>query len=214
MGPNKLISILLLTASIAPAVIVDRVAIIVGNGIIKDSDIAQDLRITAFLNQEAPPNNLAGRKSAASRLIDQMFLRDEIEKGDYPSGSMPEAQALLADIKKRYPDETAFKKALVAQGIDEEDLKARLVWQLTVLRFIDARFRPAAFVSDDEVRDYFSKHKKQLEAANRGKPATIDALRPQIEDILAGERVNQLLDRWLARRRQETKIVYLEPDLK
>ena len=130
---------------LAQAVIVDRVAIIVGNAIVKDSDIDEDLRVTAFLNNENPAFNPAARKKAASRLIDQALIRKEIQSGEYPSAPVAEAQSLLADLKKRYPDEAGLQEELLAsRGIDEEEVKDRLLWQLTVLRFIDARFRPAA----------------------------------------------------------------------
>jgi hypothetical protein len=205
---------LLWAAPLAQAVIVDRVAVIVGGGVVKDSDIAEDLRITSFLNNESPASTPAARKAAANRLVDQKLIRREMEAGDYPSGSVAEAQNLLTDLKKRYANDTAYQRALTSRGIDEDDLKERLLWQLTVLRFIDVRFRPAALVTDAELETYFNEHKQQLQAANPGKPATLDALRPQIQDILAGERVNQLLDEWLERRRKATKIVYLEEALK
>jgi hypothetical protein len=214
MELRKILAVLLLANPMARAVIVDRIAVIAGRGIVKDSDIRLDLGITSFLNNEPVSFSAASRKKSASRLIDQLIIRSEVETGDYPSGSTAEAQALLDDIQKRYPTEAALKKVLTSLGIDEAELKARLTWQLRVLRFIDARFRPAAFISDEEVEKYYAAHKQQLESANRGKPATLDALRPQIEDTLAGERVNQLLDDWLSQRRQETKIIYLEPALK
>ena len=206
--------VLLWAAPLVRAVIVDRVAVIVGNGVVKDSDILEDLRITSFLNNESPAITPAVRKAAVSRLIDQKLIRKEIESGDYPSGSVAEAQNLLADLKKRYADDAAYQRALASRGIDEQDLKDRLLWQLTVLRFIDVRFRPAALVTDAELEAYYNEHKQQLQAANRGRPATLDAFRPEIQDILASERVNQLLDEWLDRRRKDTRIVYLEEALK
>jgi hypothetical protein len=205
---------LLWTAAIAHAVIVDRVAITMGTSIIKDSDILEDLQITAFLNNESPATSLAARKVAASRLIDQAVIRKEIDSGAYPSASAAETQTLLAEVEKRYPNETAFKRALTSHGIEEDDLKDHLVWQLTVLHFIDARFRPSALITDEDIEKYYNEHKAQLEAANAGKPATLEALHAQIQDLLTGERVNQLLDDWLTRRRQNAKIVYLEDALK
>ena len=201
-------------ASLARAVIVDRVAILVGNGIVKDSDIAQDLRINSFLNNTNAAITPAARKQAASRLIDQTLIKKEIESGEYPSAPVAEAQDLLANLKKRYPDDAAYKRVLASRGIQEDDVKARLLWQLTVLRFIVARFRPAAQVSEEDLQKYYNEHKAELETANSGKPATLDALRPQIEDTLAEEQVNRLLDEWLAARRKATKIVYLEDGLK
>jgi hypothetical protein len=214
MALQPLAAVFLLAIPFAQAVIVDRVAIIVGNAIVKDSDIDEDLRVTAFLNNESPVFSQAARKKAASRLIDQALIRREIQSGDYPSAPVAEAQNLLANLKKRNPDEAVYKKALASHGIDEDEVKDRLLWQLTVLRFIDARFRPAALVTDEDVEKYYDQHQQQLGAANPGKPAMLDALRAQIQDTLMGERVNELLDEWLNRRRQDAKIVYLEDSLK
>jgi len=197
---------LLWAATAAQAVIVDRVAITVEKAIIKDSDITDDLRITAFLNNESPSTSLAARKVAASRLIDQAVIRKEIDSGAYPSASEAEMQNLLAEVKKRYPSEAAFERTLTSRGIDQDDLKDHLLWQLTVLHFIDARFRPAALITDDDIEKYYN--------AKPEKPATLDAMRAQIQDQLTGEKINQLLDDWLTRRRQSVKIVYLEEALK
>src|ERR1700722_5831382 len=102
MEPKRFLSVFLLTASIAGAVIVDRVAVIIGNAIVKDSDITEDLKITAFLNKESLTLTSAARKKAANLLVDQMLIRKELESGDYPFGSVTEAQSLLADLKQRY----------------------------------------------------------------------------------------------------------------
>src|SRR5580704_16798901 len=121
MEPKRFLTVLFLTASIAGAVIVDRVAVIVANGIVKDSVIMEDLKITAFLNNQGLDLTSAASKKTANRLIDQMLIRKELESGDYPYGSAVEAQTLLADLKKRYGDEASYKKALTARGIDESD---------------------------------------------------------------------------------------------
>ena len=196
-------------AAIAQGVIVDRVAITVENAIIKDSDITEDLRITAFLNNESPSTSLAARKVAASRLIDQAVIRKEIDSGAYPSASAAEMQNLLAEVEKRYPNQAAFQRAMTSRGIDEDDLKDHLLWQLTVLHFIDARFRPSALITDDDIEKYYNEHKPATSGAE-----TLAALHAQIQDQLTGEKVNQLLDDWLTRRRRNAKIVYLEEDLK
>jgi hypothetical protein len=209
-----LVTVVFLGALLTQAAIVDRIAIIAGNTIIKDSDILRDLRVTAFLNNESPAISPASRKIAADRLLDQALIRKEIEAGEYPSAPVAEAQSLLADVKKRYLNDAAYQRALAARGIDEEELKARLLWQLTVLSFIDMRFRPAAIVTDEETEKYYNEHRQQMQASNPGKPATLDAFRPQIQDTLAGERVNGMLEEWLIQRRKETRIVCLEDALK
>jgi len=199
---------LFLAVALARAVIVDRIAIVAGKKIIKDSDIASELRLTAFLNQEPFALTPDARKKAAKRLLEQGLIRDELEAGDYPKATFAETQdTLKALIKSRYRTEAAYKNALVVYGISEEDLKARLLWQLTVLRFIDARFRSAAFVTDEEIRQYYDSHKREF-------GSDITASRGKIEELLAGERTNKAFYDWLDRKREETAVRYLEDSLK
>lgn len=205
---SRRIAALVLSCSLAQAVVVDRIAIVAGKKIIKESDIVKDLRLTAFLNQE--PLNCAAeaRKKAASRLLDQQFIREEIESGDYPKATIAETQDTLDKlIKSRYRTAVAYKNALAVYGISEDELKARLLWQLTVLRFIDARFRSATYVSDDEIRQYYDAHPRQF-------GADLTAARTKIEDLLIGERTDKAFYEWLDQRRQATTIRYLEGDLK
>ena len=48
----KRIGMFFICCALAQAVIVNRIAIVIGKKIIKDSDITNDLRLTAFLNRE------------------------------------------------------------------------------------------------------------------------------------------------------------------
>jgi len=205
---TRCIAAILFSCVLAQAVIVDRIAIVIGNKIIKDSDIANDLKLTAFLNQEPLAFTPAARKKAANRLLEQGFIRDEVEAGNYPPASVAETQDTLNSlIKSRYRTGAAYQNALAAYGISQDDLKARLLWQLTVLRFIDTRFRPSAYVADDEIQQYYNAHKQQLGGG-------LDASRAKIHDILAGERTNKAFYDWLDHRRQEATIRYLEESLK
>jgi len=148
---HQTITALFLAGALAHGTIVDRIAIVVDKKIVKDSDINEDLRITGFLNNEPPSFTPASRKQAASRLMDQSFLRDEVEQGDYPAASVAEAQDFLADLKKsRFANDAAYQRALASYGVSEEELKGRLLWQLTVLRFIDVRFRPGVVEADEK----------------------------------------------------------------
>jgi hypothetical protein len=196
------------------AVIIDRIAVRVGNAIIKDSDIDRILRVTEFLNDE--PVNLSdkARRDAAKRLIDQAFIRQEIRVGGYPHAGWDEADAQLAKLKKdRYKTEAAFDQALKHYGLVEADLRFEFQWQLTVLRFIDLRFRPAVLVKDEEVEEYYRGHLAALRRANPG-DSSPDALKEKAREIVVGERVNQLFFTWLDDHRKDGKIEITEESLR
>ena len=208
------IAIFVIFCLAAQAVIIDRIAIVVGNHIVKDSDIDRDIRITSFLNNEQPDFSLQSRKKAASRLVDQQIIRDEIESGAYPVAPASEADALLAQIKsKRYPTAARFGQALARYGISETELKKALMWQTTVLRFIDSRFRPGVLVTDADIQGYYAAHKTELKREHPD-AADADAMRSDIEDAIAGERVNQQFYAWLDEQRKQAQVEYREASLR
>src|SRR5581483_4108185 len=134
------------------AVIIDRIALIVGNSIIKDSDIERDIRVTSFLNNQPLDLSSAKRKEAVGHLIDQIFIRQEIRVASYPVATLQEADAQLDRLKKqRFKTQAAYQQALKADGLTELELRTQFQWQLTVLKFVDARFKPAVLVTDDEI---------------------------------------------------------------
>jgi hypothetical protein len=143
---------LFVTALCSGGVVIDRIAVIVGKHAIKASDIDRDLRLTEFLNNEPLNFNSEAKHKSADRLIDQEIIRQEILMGGYrrPAGNEGEAIEMQL-IRDRFHDSgTEFSKALAAYGLTETQLRAQLLWQLTVLRFIDQRFPPQAQVSDDK----------------------------------------------------------------
>jgi hypothetical protein len=201
-------------AFVGEAVIIDRVAIVNGNSIVKDSDIDRDIRVTDFLNGQPLSFAETARRAAANRLLDQGFIRREIRTGDYPAASMEEADRQLSKLElQRFRTHSAFESALQRYGLTELDLRTQFKWQLTVLSFVEQRFRPAAYVSDEEIQAYFSKHQAELKRQFPGK-TSVDDLRGKITDLIAGEKTNQFFFAWLDAQRQQTTIQYHEQDLK
>ncbi len=208
-----IMALFLLAPSIAFATIIDRIAVIVGNSIVKDSDIERDLRVTAFLDGAPLDLGREARKKAAKRLIDQIFIRREIRLGDYPAATPEEASQQLEVLKKqKFKTNTAFQNALARYGLTEADLRSQFQWQLTVLRFIDARFKPAVLVTDQEIEQYYGAHRAALAREHPGKTSLHD-LEDIVRDILTGEKVNQLFFSWLDEQRQGVKIEFREASL-
>ncbi len=201
--------------AICGAVILDRVAIVVNNQPIKDSDIERDIRATSLLNGVQLDLGPAARIEAANRLIDQALIRREIQVAQYPEAKPEEAQALVEEMRKqRYGQSGAYQAALQRYGIDDAQLHHQVAWQATVLKFIEQRFRPGVLISDEEVQKYFDAHVGELRRQAGGKPVTVDDVRGSIEEQLSGERVNRDFFAWLEQAHKEAQIRYLEADLK
>jgi len=204
--------LLLMVNAAASAVIIDRIAIVVGTWIIKDSDINRDVRATSFLNDQPLSLSNAARKESASRLIDQLFIRHEMFIGDYPTATADEADRQIERLRKqKFRTQAAFEQALKRYGLDDAELRTQFQLQLEVLRFIDARFRPAVLVTDQQVEKYYGEHAAALRREYPGK--SLDDLRDPIRDILAGDSVNKLFFAWLDEQRKSSKITYREEGL-
>ncbi|HEY1758849.1 MAG TPA: hypothetical protein VGG72_25980 [Bryobacteraceae bacterium] len=203
------LSILLAVAGAASgAVILDQIAVVVDKHAIKSSDIDRDIRLTAFLNRERPDFSAQSKKLSAERLIDQQLIREEIATGSYRRPAEKEAETLQTQlVRDRFHGSDAeLAKALTQYGLTLEELSAQLLWQLTVLRFIDQRFRAGAFVSDDQVQQYLQQHQAELRKENPG--AKQDVLQSKARDILEGELVNKNFADWLEQARKRTSIEY------
>ena len=208
------LTLLFLFAScIASAVIIDRIAVIVENRIVKESDIKLDIRVTSFLNNERPDFSAPSEKKALNRLIDQVFIRREIELGDYPTATLQQADQQLEKLKKeRFKTEAVFREALRRYELTELDLRTEFQWQLTVLRFIAVRFKPAVLVTDDEIEKYYREHAATLRREYPGK--SLDDLRDPIREILTDEKVNQQFFAWLDEERKDTKVQFRDASLR
>lgn len=206
------VALLVLSQCVAWAVIIDRIAIVVGNNIVKDSDIVRDIRVTDFLNGAPLDLSVAARKKAASRLVDQIFIHREVSIGGYPMATLEEADKQLAALKKqRFRTDAAFEQALHRYGLTPLELRIQFQWQLTVLRFIDLRFKPAVLVTDDDVEKYYQSHTAALKKQYPGR--SLEDLRDQLRETISDQRVNQQFFAWLDDERKNSKIQYLEESL-
>lgn len=206
-----LLPFLVLAAGAQGAVVIDRIAVIVGKHVIKLSDVERDLRLTAFLNRAALDLSPKLKRQAAERLVDQQIIRGELAAGGYERATDAQADVLLAEIRRdRFADSAEKMRAALARyGLTTEELQAQLLWQLTVLQFIQQRFQPEVSVSDEDIRAYYDQHVADLRREHP-RNSSFETLQPDIRRILEGEAINKDFEDWIAGARQRTQIVYRE----
>jgi hypothetical protein len=204
--------VLLLMPLKARTELLDRIAIRVDDSIIKDSDISRDIRLTQFLDNQPLQIDQEQRKKSAQKLIDLALLREEIHNGGYQNASDEAVHSEIETLETgRFHSSSGLETALTKYHLNREQLRERLRWQLTVLQFIDSRFKAAAIAQDSAVNQYYDEH---LAALKRNRPnASAAELHERAREILVGEEVNRLLNSWLEERRKEAAISFLEDGL-
>jgi hypothetical protein len=202
-------TLLLFAGLVRGAEVIDRIAVIVGKRAIKTSDIDRELRVSSFLNRQPVSESPENRHKVAERLIDQELVRQDLLNGQYSQPTEEDAGDFLQQLRRdRFGgSETRLRADLERYGLKEDQLRGYLLWQLTVLRFIDQRFRNAVQVTDDEIAAYYQERWAELQKAypqNSG----LQALAPKIRESLTGERINQAFEEWLAETRHGVRIEY------
>jgi hypothetical protein len=195
------------------AEIIDRIAITVGNQVITESQIDEEIRITAFLNRDKLDVSAGARKQAATRLIEQALVKREMELSHYPLPQQEDASAALEGIQATYPNHADFVAAMQSYGITEADLTHRLLWQFTLLRFIDYRFRPGIQIADADVQTYYRQQVSGWERQGINPIPTLEDSRDQIEEILTQKRIDQALDQWMGDTRKLVAVTYHDADV-
>jgi hypothetical protein len=193
-------------ASLASAVVVDRIAVTVGNQVITETEILRDIALSAFLNGEKPSFTPESKREAAEREVEQKLIRREMELGHYPDATDDQAAGLLDSTAKNVGGEEELEHQLAAAGLTIRDLEQHLLWQLTLVRFIDLRFRPAIQVTAQDVQEYYTGD--FLPKQKPGQQVKLADVRDEIQETLSAQRADQQLDEWLKHEKAITRIEY------
>src|ERR1700677_3696948 len=161
---GSVLLILGLSMLLSGAVILDRIAVIAGTHVIKTRDMERDIPLTDFLKRAPLDLKTSAKREAAERLITQEIIRDEIVSGGYRRPPEAEAGDLEAQLRRdRFGgSEPRLVEGLQHYGLTRAELRGQLLWQITVLQFIDERFRGGVVVTVDEVRDFYDGHYVEL----------------------------------------------------
>jgi peptidyl-prolyl cis-trans isomerase SurA len=189
--------------AIARAETLDKVVASIGDQAITQHDMAEEYHFERFLQGESPVGtpDQADRQAILSRLISQKLLAQQMgAPARGPGNGAKLAVETLNGVRKKFPDEQAYRSALDSLGLTEQQVLKRLELYQRTLQMIDNRLRPASLPEPKEVEDYYQKTFVPAYAKNHsGPPPALDDVREQIREILVQKKMNQLLGNWLER---------------
>jgi hypothetical protein len=202
-------------AACLQAEIVDRVAIYSGTQVITELQLDEEMRVTAFLNRKPVVRTVDSRRAAADRLIDQMMVEREMRLSRYPLPSATEIQKYFDQVKRQFGTEAAFENALAKYYLTNTILRSHLALQLTMLRFIDYRFRPEVAIGGADIAKYYRDHLPDWIAAHPNQPPpSLTSSREKIRKVLISKQADKALDAWLKQNRKQMHLVFLDRTLK
>lgn len=195
------------------AEVVDRIAVSVAGQVVTMSDVRRQIRISAFLEQAEPDYSKTNLRRAAALLVDQVLIRREAELSRYPAPPNQEIESALDQFAKSLGmDKPAMFAAALKFGFSEQEMRDQAAWRLTLIHFVDYRFRPGVQVGEADVANYYNNvflpqfRKLSPEAT----PPVADAVRGQIIGILNTQLATEASQIWLEQTRKQTRIRYFE----
>lgn len=148
---TQFIFLFLAGLALGRAEVLDRIAVVVGNTAITESEVVREAQVSAFLNGVKPDLSAAGKLKAADRLVEQELLRHEVAQTRFAEPEKAEADRILGEVRRRFASREQYDQALRKYGLSEEDLRSHLVWQWTVLRFTESRFHAGKGSVDEQL---------------------------------------------------------------
>ena len=195
--------------------IIDRVAASVDYRVITTSEIDRQIRVTAFQDGVKPDLSTAHKHATLQTMIDQALIRRDLENSHYPLPDPAELNPAIQQFQKEnFSSEAEYRRKLAEYGITEQDFRDLLLWQRTLIAFIQVRFETGVQVTDQEVSDYFEKTvKPAVRAAHPGQQVNLEDYRDQIQRTIEAQRADSQMDTWLNGARRRARILIHEEAL-
>jgi peptidyl-prolyl cis-trans isomerase SurA len=205
------ISVLLFLVAVVPVragEIVDRIVANVNGHILLESDWEDEIAFEALLNaRPADSFTTAERKAALDRLIDQELLREQVHPSQTAPPEMIEGR--VAEVRKMYPEaatDAGWLATLERYGLTPAIIEQRLGRDIQLMRLVEARLRPAIQIDNRAVESYYRERLlPELQRAG-SKEVPLPEVFSRIKDLLAEQKLNQLITSWLASLRSESHI--------
>jgi parvulin-like peptidyl-prolyl isomerase len=198
---------LLVIASMAQAVIVDRIAATVDDEAITESDVRKAIA-TSPLRPAPDESPEAFRGRVLDALVDQrLSYADALRFG--PAAPDPAAvEESLAKLQLRLKSEGKDpEKEFAAAGLTPEEVRASVERQLLIQRYLQERFRPVAFADDARAREEYEKfYVPEVRAANRT-PEPFEKVDEEMRRRAQQRTFEEEVEKWMKELREKARIV-------
>jgi len=217
MRARRQFVIALLLAALASAQVVDRMVAVVNKRIILESELDQAARVEFLLQGKSIAGlTHAENEAVLERLIDRSLLDQQIINTAVLDPTPEELSARIKEVRDGIPGaagpgDQRWNSILASYGLTQQDLDEQLTSQIRILRFIDLRFRGVVRVEKDAIAAYYQeKFLPQVRKRNAPEPALAE-VSDKIEQILAEQRIDDLLSAWLKTLRAQSHIEKMLP---
>jgi len=202
---RKLWLISLLAAAPLAAATIDRIAAVVDRQVLTVSEVDQMVAIR-FFPRLANTSDDDYRRDVLEDLIAQALRYRDVERfgaADVPKDSI---EARLREIQARFASPAEFDAAVQRAELTPDEVRALVTRQLQVEAYIQERFAPLIFISNEEIASYYS-GTWSAQRRLRGLPIPpLNDVREEIRALLRSDRLQSEVERWTTQLRARANV--------
>lgn len=199
-------------------VVLDHVVAVINGDVLLESDVDEETHFAAL-----EPFDSGGdtRLDAMRRLINRTLILQQMKEQEEFSENVSDAdvEKSLKDLRAHLPEcnkydcasPAGWKTFLAAKGLTNEEVVDHWKQRLTVLRFVDDRFRTGIRVSEQNVSDYYARAVVPVFERQHQTPPPLKSVSGRIQEILLEQQVNAQLQDWLKTLRDQGRVRILDP---
>jgi peptidyl-prolyl cis-trans isomerase SurA len=189
-----------LAARTADAYLIDKIAAVVNDKVITQSELDRSVEIENFNRGRTGPAGEALRMSLLDSMIDRMLILEEARKFDIVQVTGQEAEEAVKSIKDEFASDEDFKDALSRDGLTEDELKDSLKDQMLAVKYVDKRVRYFVRVTLEEQKKFYDENRAKFDGKGFGE------VQEQINNILVEKQTEVKLDDYIAELRSKARI--------
>jgi len=201
---RKVLALLTLLSLPVSAVTVDRIAAVVDRQVLTVSEISQMVEIRFFPRQAESEDD--HRREVLDGLVAQALRYRDAERfgaQDIPADTI---EARLLEIQGRFPSEAEFTAAMTRAELTLDEVRALVKRQLQVEAYIQERFAPLVFVSNEEIEEYY-RGPWSRQRRDRGLAVPpLASVRDEVRTAVRSTRLEEEIGKWTAQLRARANV--------
>lgn len=194
----------LLIAFPAAAVTVDRIAAVIDGQVLTVSEISQMVELRFFPRLGSTDEDY--RREVLDALIAQALRYRDVERFGAQDIPLDTIEARVVEIQRRFPTEADFTAALGRAELTAEELRALVKRQLQVEAYIQERFAPLVFVTNEEIDEYYRGPWREQRRERGLAVPPLSEVRDEVRTALRLSRLQVEIDRWTSQLRSRANV--------
>ena len=198
----------------------DHVVAVINGEVLLESDVEEEMHFAA-LEPFQPHAGRDTRQDALRRLTSRVLIVQQMRQQNQFNVKVSDAdvEKSLKDLRTHLPQclkykcetDAGWKAFLKANDLTDAEVVDHWKKRLTILDFINVRFRAGIRTSHQDIEDYYNKSVVPEFIRQHQTAPPLKDVSSRIQEVLLQQQVNGLLREWLQSLREEGNVQIVDP---